>query len=155
MPRTQARPVGAEKHIPEQRAANRGRENLRRNALTSADRDTSVKRFFTFLAWPLILGPQLIFWSGALLNQIAMAVNGARMPVLWAADNPWVPDTDHSVMTHGTHLKLICDWINLHSSILSPGDVLLSLGELITGPCFWAWIAYILYRAFRDEVSVY
>ena len=114
-----------------------------------------MKRLFTFLAWPLILGPQIIFWSGALLNQIAVAANGGVMPVLWNSMNDWPADPRHVIMTPGTHFKVICDWINLSVAILSPGDVLLSLGELIIGPCFWAWAAYILYRAFRDEVSVY
>src|SRR5580765_5181295 len=112
------------------------------------------RRIFTFLAWPLLLGPQLIFWSGALLNQIAMVTNDGLMPVLWNSQNPWSPDDTHSVMTSATHLKFICDWINLHSVILSPGDVLLSLGDLAIGPCFWAWIAYLLFRAFRDEIAL-
>jgi hypothetical protein len=115
-----------------------------------------VKRFFTFLAWPLILGPQIIFWFGALLNQIAIVANGGVMPVQWySATHAWGDDPDHVIMTSATHLKVLCDWINLHSSILSPGDVLLSLGDLTIGPAFWAWIAYAIYRAFRDEIALF
>jgi hypothetical protein len=114
-----------------------------------------VKRFLTFLAWPLLVVPQFLFWSGALLNQIAIVSNGGVMPVQWyAATHIWGDDPDHVIMTSGTHFKILCDWINLHSAILSPGDVLLSLGELLTGPAFWAWIAYVCYRAVRDEIAL-
>lgn len=111
-----------------------------------------MRRALTFLAWPLLIVPQVILWTGALLNQLAIVANGGAMPVQWYAGNEWTPDPMHIVMVPATHLKVLCDWINLHSAILSPGDVLLNLGELITGPAFWAWIAYVLYRAFQAEV---
>lgn len=114
-----------------------------------------MKRALTFLAWPLLVVPQFVYWSGALMNQVAMVANDGLMPVLWNSQNPWSPDDTHSVMTHGTHLKLICDWINLHSAILSPGDVLLNLGDLTIGPLFWAWLSYILFRAFLDESDLF
>jgi hypothetical protein len=113
------------------------------------------RKFFTVLAWPLLAVPQFLFWLGALLNQIAIVVNGGVMPVQWYSGNPWDADKMHVVMTSDTHLKLLCDWINLHTAILSPGDVLLSLGDLAIGPCFWAWISYIVYRAFRDEIALF
>ena len=114
-----------------------------------------MRRALTILAWPLLVVPQFVYWTGALLNQLAMVANGGLMPVLWNSQNPWSPDDTHSVMTHASHLKLLCDWINLHTAILSPGDVLLSLGDLAIGPAFWAWISYVIYRAFRDEVALY
>jgi hypothetical protein len=106
----------------------------------------------------LLLGvPQLVYWLGALLNQIAVAANRGLMPVWYAPcaighegqviNGVRVLDDMHSCLTASSNFILLCDWINLHASILSPGDVLLNLGDLITGPAFWMWMAYVLYRA--------
>lgn len=110
------------------------------------------RRTFPFLGWPLLVVPQFIYWLGALLNQLAMAANGGVMPVLWNSMNPWDPDPRHVVMTHATHLKFLCDWINVRD-ILSPGDILLDIGDLLSTPAFWIWLAYIVYLAYRHEQS--
>lgn len=109
------------------------------------------RRQFIRLTALLLFLPQAVYWLGALLNQLAMVLNDGMMPVLWNGINPWQQDESHFVMTHATHLKIICDWINLHSlGIWSPGDVLLSLGDLTIGPAFWMWIAYVVYRAYSN-----
>lgn len=96
----------------------------------------------------LLLGPQVVFYLGALLNQFAMAANGTVMPVLWNSMNKWSPDPRHVVMTQGTPLKVLCDWINLSYGILSPGDIFLDLGDMCISPAFWMWLTYVLYRAY-------
>lgn len=103
-----------------------------------------MKRLFTFCAWPLVLGPQIISYSGALMNQIAMAANGAVMPVLYAGSSIKM-DEDHTWMVPTTHYKILCDWINLHSVVMSPGDVLIYLSDYIQAPLFWAWITYAVF----------
>lgn len=113
-----------------------------------------LRRTFSFLAWPLLVVPQIIFWLGAFLNQLAMAVNGGVMPVLWNSMNKWEPDSGHVVMTHATHLKFLCDWINLHTDILSPGDLFLTVGDLLITPAFWIWLAYVVYCAYRHEETI-
>ena len=106
----------------------------------------------------LLLGlPQALTYLGALLNQIAVNANQGLMPVYMSActvgdsgtvmHGVRVLDEMHSCMSPSTNLAILCDWINLHAAVLSPGDVLLSLGDLTVGPAFWAWMAYVLYRA--------
>lgn len=124
-----------------------------------------MRRALTFLAWPLLLVPQAIYYFGALLNQIAVNANNGLMPVWYGACSVGtsgkvmagvrVLDDMHSCLTSATHYKILCDWINLHASVLSPGDVLLALGDLVTVPAFWMWIAYVLYRAARDEFALF
>lgn len=105
-----------------------------------------MKRLFTFLAWPLLALPPALTFVGALMNQVAMAVNSGPMPVLYYKCIPGeLIDSDHSCMSSITHLKLLCDWINLHAVILSPGDLLLYLSDYIQAPLFWMWIAYALF----------
>lgn len=115
-----------------------------------------MKHILTFLGWPLLVVPQVIFYLGAALNQLAIAINDGRMPVLDAAEcngTSSVLGEIHSCMTPASHLKIICDWINLHTTILSPGDVLLNIGDLLIGPLFWAWLTYVLYQAFITEIN--
>ncbi len=111
-------------------------------------------RALTFLGWPLLVVPQIIFYFGAGLNQLACVANGGAMPVLWNSMNKWSPDPEHVIMTSATHLKILCDWIGLkEAGVWSPGDILLAGADSIIGPCFWLWMAFILYRAFQSELS--
>lgn len=121
-----------------------------------------MRRALTFLAWPLLVAPQAIYYLGALLNQIAVNANKGLMPVYMAScsigkagqviQGVRVLDEMHSCMTPASHFILLCDWINLHASVLSIGDLLLGLGEITIGPAFWMWIAYVLYRTFQAEL---
>lgn len=121
-----------------------------------------MRRYLTFLAWPLLAVPQVLFYLGALLNQIAVAANKGLMPVLMSGctvgplgkvmNGVRVLDEMHSCMEPSSKFKILCDWINLHSSVLSIGDVLLYLGDLLIAPAFWMWLAYVLYRASRKEL---
>jgi len=120
-----------------------------------------VKRFFSLLAWPLLVAPQAVYYFGALLNQIAVNANKGLMPVYMAScsigkagqviQGVRVLDEMHSCMTPASHFIILCDWINLHASILSVGDVLLELGAMSVGPLFWIWIAYLLRCAYLQH----
>lgn len=103
-----------------------------------------MKRIFRIPYWGLLAGPWLIFYLGAGLNQLVMAVNGGAMPVLFPGVLDLSSDPIHIAMTHATHLKFLADWIDLHTAILSPGDLLLLLAEAIQSPCFYAWLAIVL-----------
>ena len=114
-----------------------------------------MKKFFLFLNWPLVGIPQAINFLGAFLNQLAFAVNGGAMPVhanfCGMRMNP--EDFRHVCMTAATRLKFLCDWIDLGSVILSPGDVLLHFGHLLEVPCFWMWIVLAGIALHRQSVQ--
>lgn len=86
----------------------------------------------------LLLGPQVIFWFGAFLNQLVMVFNGSVMPVQvpggCPVDSGELLDFVHSCMTSGTHLKFLADIINVHDGIASVGDLFLWTGDLLTIP---------------------
>lgn len=108
-----------------------------------------MKRLFTFCAWPLLALPPALTFVGALMNQLAMAFNSGLMPVFYSecvqgTVGPII-DADHSCMTAATHLKVLCDWLNFHTAILSLGDLLLYLSDYIQAPLFWMWFSYALY----------
>lgn len=118
----------------------------------TASHESPLKRIFTFLGWPLLLVPQLIFWTGALLNQIAIAANHGLMPVYMPACEYGVEsgiiDARHICMTSAMHFKFLSDWINV-GDILSPGDVLLGMGDMLIIPAFWMWIAYVMWSLYE------
>lgn len=102
----------------------------------------------------LLLIPQAFFWLGAFLNQLVIAVNNGQMPVLFPGGcTPEIKEalvgTIHTCMVSGSHLKILSDWINMHIYIMSIGDVFLNIGDLLTGPFFWVWLA-LAFFATRD-----
>lgn len=88
----------------------------------------------------LLLGPSFTGLVGAFLNQVALVANNGQMPVLFPGGCDKFPDRDgdliHTCMTHASHLKVLSDWINLHVSIMSLGDLLLLAGE----STFWYFL---------------
>lgn len=105
-----------------------------------------MKSRWFWLGWPLLVVPQILFWFGALLNQIAEAANGGAMPVL-ANNCNMGDDLSHICMTPATHLKFLCDWIQLKLMVASVGDVFVWTGSLIMAPLFWAWLTLLLCAA--------
>ena len=110
------------------------------------------KSFWTFLGWPLLAIPFAIDKLGVALNEFVIAANKGVFPVLVANCNIHPNDFDiHTCMVPGSHLKFLADWLNFHDGIYSPGDILLTIADTIQSPCFWLWMAVILYMAFRYQ----
>lgn len=99
--------------------------------------------------WPLLVGPQLLFAFGFLLNAFVMGINHGQMPVLWPGgvcdSSNFIHDTMHSCMNQSTHLKFLADWIVIKGlGVASPGDFFEWAFESIVGPCYFAWVALII-----------
>jgi hypothetical protein len=95
--------------------------------------------FATFLA-----GPTLSYAVGAALNQLVMGVNGAMMPVLFPDGWHYSIDGVHTPMTPATHLRILGDWLNFHAAILSPGDLLIMLGDAVFLPGLLVWATLMI-----------
>lgn len=105
----------------------------------------------------LLLGPQVIFWLGAALNQFVMALNGAMMPVLVPGGCPvdaerGLLDFRHVCMNAGTHLKFLADILNIGEGIASIGDMLLWTGEAVMWPAIFIAIGLILGERLNERV---
>ncbi len=97
--------------------------------------------------WYLLLGPQVLYYLGGLFNVGVMALNHGAMPVQIppSVDLSQVGfDPGHQAMTAATHLKFFCDWINIHTDIASPGDLLVWLGDYLTVPALAVWGAFMI-----------
>jgi hypothetical protein len=114
-----------------------------------------MKRFLaTTRLWILLL-PILISYVGAASNQLVLWVNHDKFPVRLnayktAVFRTEVEDSDmpsaikaailadglidpiHCVMSDSTHLNFLADYIDLHTAIYSPGDLLLDFAD-------WSW----------------
>ena len=113
-----------------------------------------MKINWTFLGWPLLAIPFAIDKLGALLNQLVIAANHGLFPVLIANCNIHPDEFDiHTCMIAGSHLNFLADWINLHDGIYSPGDLLLTIADAIQTPCFWLWMAAILYMTLQYQTA--
>jgi hypothetical protein len=95
---------------------------------------------------PLLVGPTISQLVGAGLNQLVMGLNGAMMPVLYP--DGWTPRVDgvHRIMTSATHLRFLGDWMNFHSMIASPGDLLIFLSDTTMVPALIAWVSLVIYK---------
>ena len=74
--------------------------------------------------------------AGAAVNLVVVAVNGGRMPVASEFAGSLARHGSlgqYTVMSSGTHLNLLADWIYLNPlpEAYSPGDVLVALGLAI------------------------
>lgn len=97
----------------------------------------------------LLAIPLALNFTGSAMNQMVLAANGGKFPVMineysagkYAKDN--FLDDIHCVMTSETHLNWLADFINMHTAIYSPGDMLIELGELLPYAAV-AWAALII-----------
>ena len=132
-----------------------------------------MKKLLTFAhLWILVL-PWFLSFTGALSNQLVLAANHDRFPVLLnehklrdfenaeserneirdirsllgdsvqQLDDGMLDDV-HCVMTDQTHLNFLADWIDLHTETCSPGDLLLNIGDYLGTYSFWVWFALVL-----------
>jgi hypothetical protein len=104
----------------------------------------------------LLIAPQLFFWVGAALNQLVLVANNGQMPVLFpggcnADIREGLAGSVHTCLESATHLKFLIDFINLgRMGIWSLGDVLITIGDALSGPLFWCWLTLAL-LATRSE----
>lgn len=75
----------------------------------------------------------LILTVGAALNLIVVAANGGRMPVASGIASIHGNVGQYTVMTDGTHLNWLGDWIGLpaHLGVYSPGDAIIAGGIFV------------------------
>ena len=117
--------------------------------------------------WILVL-PFLLFYLGVGMNILAVTVNQGEMPVYMPLGFVHACDTDvdffglkvhvvqqckegqliddrHTVAGPNTHLKPLVDWIQLAgSSVVSPGDCFLWLGDFLTLPLCFTWLGLLV-----------
>jgi hypothetical protein len=87
------------------------------------------------MLWLLLL-PTAVGFIGAASNQLVLFANDDKFPVMVnqkhlstftdeGADANGMIDAIHCVMTHQTHLNILADIIDFHSTIVSIGDLLM------------------------------
>lgn len=96
-----------------------------------------MKRFLAITRIWILAIPFLLVLLGAGSNQLVLAANHDKFPVManerkvaqMSPDAYGIIDDDaHCVMTSETHLNFLADWIDLKSAIYSPGDLILEAG---------------------------
>lgn len=96
----------------------------------------------------LILAPYILYFSGAVLNRVAINVNEGLMPVhinpkTW--EQPIYPgeriDHDHIAWSNDVRWGFICDWIEMpYGNVVSIGDLMVDTAEDIKLPFLAAWL---------------
>lgn len=88
----------------------------------------------------LLMVPTALFYAGAGMNQAVLVANGGKFPVMvndraiaffGGEDEHGMMDVVHCRMTDETRLNALADWINLKATVMSPGDLLIALGEYL------------------------
>lgn len=107
-----------------------------------------MKRFLAVTRVWILLLPLFVGFVGAASNQLVLAANHDKFPVMlsprkvdqWKPDEQGMIDDVHCVMTKDTRLNFLADWIDLKAETDSPGDLLLDLGGYleIFAPVIWA-----------------
>ena len=96
--------------------------------------------------------PAACWFTGAGLNQVVLAANGGKFPVqvnersakYFGFETDGFSDNDHYRMSDKTHLNWLADWINMHTVIYSPGDLLMMLGEMLSRFSNVVWATLII-----------
>ena len=93
-----------------------------------------MKKFLTFLGWPLLILPTLVLHVGFLLNEAAVFANNGQMPVEWSQcqalmNSQEQPDPVHVCATPKTHLRIFGDFFVSDAGISSIGDDLMQTGD--------------------------
>lgn len=91
--------------------------------------------------WYLLLLPTFLYYIGGFLNLGVMTLNHGQMPVQIPPElqKGFFPDERHCLMTAESHVKFLCDWLQLGFGIASPGDLLIWLGDKYNDGCLLAW----------------
>lgn len=105
----------------------------------------------------IIAVPVLLILLGAASNQLVLIANHDTFPVMinpikltaWGGvngtfGNTAMVDVVHCVMTPETHLNLLADVFDFHSTIMSIGDLLSDLGEWLWQYALIAWLVLVV-----------
>jgi Family of unknown function (DUF5317) len=98
-----------------------------------------VRETYVWLVWI----PLLLLAVGIGMNRLAVAMNHGTMPVVLASSGAIAHnDKMHLAATADSRLLFLCDWIQLHASrdVASPGDYLITAGDLLKWPVVWVWV---------------
>ena len=132
---------------------------------------------FKFPYWYLLVIPILLYSLGVVSNQVVLIANHGKFPVLLneAKLTKFCPSPDeidpkyrkiacasdgsggkyidltHVVMDDTSRLKLLSDVIDLHSEIVSIGDVLIFLGDFLGGILPVMWLGLILRKLMSSD----
>lgn len=95
---------------------------------------TALGIFVFWLGLKLFALALLLFCIGGILNLIVMAVNGGRMPVRAVDEFIYeriIQSKDHCLMTEKTRLPWLADIFDWVFFIVSIGDVIITIGEIV------------------------
>jgi hypothetical protein len=98
-----------------------------------------VRETYAWLVWI----PLLLLAVGIGMNRLAVAMNHGTMPVVLPRSGAIAhKDTMHLAATADSRFLFLCDWIQLHASkdVASPGDCLITAGDLLKWPIVWVWL---------------
>lgn len=97
--------------------------------------------------WPFLLGPVILFATGAAMNIIVMGLNHGQMPVNHALCSSMLEPDDwkHACMTSATHLKVIADWLVINGmGVASIGDLLMWAGSATWNYSLIVWASLMI-----------
>ena len=104
-----------------------------------------MKKICAFFCLPYLVG-----FLGALMNQLVLATNGGKFPVM-GMDDSFPADRVHVLMTSASHLRWLADWI-----VLAQGTVIASPGDLLLMAAIWMieaspvlWLLFALYLVYQ------
>lgn len=103
----------------------------------------------------LLAAPFVCAYSGAAMNQAVLIANGGKFPVMLnervvetevfgKVDKGGYMDSIHCRMTRKTRLNWLADYINLKAVILSPGDILIYIGEYLSQFSTLVWMTLMI-----------
>ena len=103
------------------------------------------------MLWVLLL-PYALTGLGAASNQLVLIANHDKFPVMlneaarahFQPDANGLIDKEHCVLTNETHLNFLADIFDFHTGWLSIGDLLLMLGDWLSGFCVYVWIVLVV-----------
>lgn len=108
----------------------------------------------------LVLLPNVAVFIGAASNQLVLFVNNDKFPVMvnqrrlrdsgGGMDADGMIDEIHCVMTHQTHLNLLADIFDIHSTIESIGDLLMEWGINYAVFFYFAWAILISRKVYEQ-----
>jgi hypothetical protein len=108
------------------------------------------------MLWLLLL-PTIAGFAGAASNQLVLYANNDKFPVMvnqrhlnsfveGGADADGMIDDVHCVMTHNTHLNILADIFDLHTSIYSIGDFLMMWNDTYGVFVYFLWAVLMITR---------
>jgi Family of unknown function (DUF5317) len=104
--------------------------------------------------------PFAIFAIGIALNQSVFIANGGKFPVMLndrlAAEYDGqygMLDESHCLMTSGTHLNWLSDYIKLYDRVSSPGDLIIKLSNLLLGYAPIVWMTLLVNDALTGRAK--